>query len=341
MVQRARMLIIGLGMLAVLVGGGCTGGTPPSGSSTSPASPASPPASSASPTPSPTPSVATITATSEINDRTVDLTISSPAVGKDVQVRLLLPEDFSAETAATYPVLYLLHGCCDTYESWDRSTDVASLSEKLPMIVAMPAAGDVGFYSDWLEGPKWETFHTVELPGLLATEYRASDRAAVAGVSMGGLGALTYAARHPEQFAAVASFSGIAHTLLSPSESAGYQNLVQEYGEDPLKLWGDPKTNEAVWREHNPYDLAEKLKGRPVFISCGNGKRGPLDTAETEPDPIERSLLKENEALADRLEDLKVDVTVRFYGNGVHDWPYWDRELARAWPMLTKAMGIG
>lgn len=255
-------------------------------------------------------------------------------------MRLLLPSDFETKPDATYPVLYMLHGCCDTYDSWDRSTEIADLSEDEPMIVAMPAGGDVGFYSDWLEGPKWETFHTVELPGLLAAEYRASERAAVAGLSMGGLGALGYAARHSDQFAAVASFSGIVHTLLSPSESARWQDLVQTFGEDPLKLWGDPTKNEAVWREHNPYDLAEKLKGRPVYLSCGNGKPGPLDTEETEPDSTEKALLKENEAFADRLEELEVDATVRFYGDGVHDWPYWERELKRAWPMLTKALGI-
>jgi S-formylglutathione hydrolase FrmB len=157
---------------------------------------------------------------------------------------------------------------------------------------------------------------------------------------MGGLGALAYAARHPDQFAAVASFSGVVHTRLSPATSARYLDMVQSYGEDPLKLWGDPDENEDVWREHNPYDLAEKLKGRPVFISCGNGKPGPLDTAETEPDSIERSLIKENEALADQLKEVGVDAEVRLYGNGTHDWPYWDRELRRAWPMLTKALGI-
>jgi diacylglycerol O-acyltransferase / trehalose O-mycolyltransferase len=340
MVQRGRTLIIGLGMLAVLLGSGCTGGTPPAGSTASPTPPSSPPVSSASPTPSPTPSGVSITGTSEVDSRTVDLTILSPAVGKEVKVRLLLPADFSADTEATYPVLYLLHGCCDTYESWDRSTRIGSRTKKLPMIVAMPEGGDVGFYSDWQEGPKWETFHTVELPGLLAAEYRASDRAAVAGLSMGGLGALAYAARHPDQFGAVASFSGIVHTRLSPATSAGYLDLVQSYGGEPLKLWGDPEDNEDVWREHNPYDLAEKLKGRPVFISCGNGKPGPLDTAETGPDSIERNLLKENEALADQFKEVGVDAEVRLYGDGVHDWPYWDRELGKAWPMLTKALGV-
>ena len=336
MVKRTRMLIISLGLLVMLLGAGCTGGPPSSGSSPSPTPPSSPPVSSASPTPS----AATITATSEVDDRTIDLTISSPAVGKEVKVRLLLPADFAAEPEEIYPVLYLLHGCCDTYESWDRSTEIASRTEKLPMIVAMPEAGDVGFYSDWREGPKWETFHTVELPGLLAAEYRTSDRAAVAGLSMGGLGALAYAARHPDQYAAVASFSGVVHTLLSPATSARYLNRVQEFGGDPLKLWGDPEDNVDVWREHNPYHLASKLKGRPVFISCGNGKPGPLDTAETGPDSDERNLLKENEALADELKKVGVDATVRLYGDGVHDWPYWERELGKAWPMLTKALGV-
>ena len=118
MVQRARMLIFGAASVVTLVVSGCSGATtPPSGPSTSAASPASP----VSPTPSPTPSVARITATTEVKARTVDLTIDSPAVGQEVKVRLMLPADFETKPDATYPVLYLLHGCCDTYESWDIS----------------------------------------------------------------------------------------------------------------------------------------------------------------------------------------------------------------------------
>jgi diacylglycerol O-acyltransferase/trehalose O-mycolyltransferase len=61
-------------------------------------------------------------------------------------------------------VLYLLHGCCDSYVSWNRSTDIAQLSKDSDVIVAMPDGGSVGFYSDWRAGPRWETFHTTELP---------------------------------------------------------------------------------------------------------------------------------------------------------------------------------
>ena len=68
----------------------------------------------------------------------------------------------------------------------------------------MPEAGQVGFYSDWRArsgGPsRWETFHLTELRQLLERDWRAGNRRVVAGLSMGGLGAMAYAARHPGMF---------------------------------------------------------------------------------------------------------------------------------------------
>src|SRR5437764_1451126 len=84
---------------------------------------------------------------------------------------------------------------------------------------------------------------------------RAGAPRAVAGVSMGGLGALSYAARHRGMFAAAASFSGIVDTRLSPRESSAYQGLVRSQGGDPDLLWGDPAREAALWSAHNPYDL--------------------------------------------------------------------------------------
>ena len=102
-----------------------------------------------------------------------------------------------------WPVLLLLHGCCDGYLSWTRSTDIEKLTAATPVLIVLPDAGSVGFYSDWQSGgPKWETFHLIELMRILAETYRASDVRAVAGLSMGGLGALVYSARHPGMFRA-------------------------------------------------------------------------------------------------------------------------------------------
>jgi hypothetical protein len=154
----------------------------------------------------------------------------------------------------------------------------------------MPDGGTVGFCSDWLSGPGWETFHTQELPALLATAYRASGRAVIGGVSMGGLGALDYAAGIPGMFTVAASFSGVVHTQLSPEVTQDYLGLIQSRGEDPLGLWGDPNSDVDVWRAHNPYDLAPRLKNVQLFISAGNGQPGPLDDPHTAPDPIEISI---------------------------------------------------
>jgi S-formylglutathione hydrolase FrmB len=283
---------------------------------------------------------ASIAATLPLDDRARDITVDSPAMGRRVQVRLLLPARFDAEPGRRWPVLYLLHGCCDSYQSWTGFTDVERLTAGLGVIVAMPEGGAAGFYSDWRAGPRWETFHTVELPELLATSYRTSDRSAIAGVSMGGLGALSYAARHPGEYAAAASFSGIVDTRRSDETSRGYLDLVRSQGEDPTALWGDPDTDAEVWAEHNPYDLAPQLAGIPLFISAGDGQPGPLDSGQAGADTIEPAIRAENAAFAQRLVELGIDAQVDLYGPGTHNWVYWQRELDRALPLLTRALGV-
>ena len=296
---------------------------------------------STSPSQSSSPSLpARIGSTHHVADRTEDLTISSPAVGDEVKVRLLLPASYKTDKARRWPVLYLLHGCCDSYVSWSRSTDIAQLTKDSDVLVAMPAGGPVGFYSDWRAGPRWEIFHTNELPRLLAQHYRANTVAAVAGVSMGGLGALDYAARHPGMFTVAASFSGIVHTRLSSDESQGYLGLVQSQGEDPQALWGDPDADLETWKQHNPYDLAPQLNGVRLFISAGNGDPGPLDSADASPDSIESGLAAENQAFADRVRELRLDAHIDLYGPGTHNWNYWQRELHRAWPLISNGLGL-
>ena len=283
---------------------------------------------------------ARIVATKRLTKREVDLTVESPAVGGQVKVRLLLPAHYQTKKNQRWPVLYLFHGCCDSYISWTRSTDIEQLTEHLDVLVAMPDAGDVGFYSDWQSGPRWETFHTIELPMLLAQNYGAGTVAAVAGLSMGGLGALDYAARHPGMFTVAASFSGIVHTRLSSDESQGYLGLIQSEGQDPLALWGDPDGHVDIWKQHNPYDLTPQLEGVRLFISAGNGQPGPLDKAGTSEDSIETQIGAENRAFAERVQQLGLNATIDLYGPGTHNWVYFQRELHRAWPMISDGLGL-
>jgi S-formylglutathione hydrolase FrmB len=284
---------------------------------------------------------ASVVATQSPGARLRDLTIDSPAVGRSVQVRLQLPVAFDAEPDRQWPVLWLLHGCCDTYDSWTRSTGIEDMPELADVLVVMPEAGPVGFYSDWFSGgADWEAFHTAELPVLLRSQWRAADDQAIAGLSMGGLGAMSYAARHPGMFQAAASYSGDLHTGY-PGRAQDIQDLLAAFGEDPKALWGDPQRQADVWAAHNPYDLAPKLEGIALFVSTGNGELGPFDGPATAAlaQSIERDLALESEEFVNRLEELDIPVVYDAYGPGTHSWPYWERAFKASLPTLLASFG--
>jgi S-formylglutathione hydrolase FrmB len=265
-----------------------------------------------------------------LDDRTIDLTIESPAVGY-AQVRLLLPTGFESDQTREWPSLYLLQGCCDDYTSWTRETDVKDLTAPTDLLVVMPAAGGGGWYTDWWnEGhdglPMWETFHTQELPQLLERNYRANDERVAAGLSMGGYGALAYAERHPDMFEAAASFSGVPD-ILSDFDT----------GSDPV--FGGPDKTKDDWVSHDVVSQAAALKGLPLFISYGDGHPGPLDATGTIFDDQEAWIKTGNDTLVAKLQELGIPATVEAYGPGTHSWPYWQQELHHALPMLLEALG--
>lgn len=280
-----------------------------------------------------------------LGERLVELTVRSPAVGEDVGVRVLVPRNWERAPRREWPTLYLLHGCCDGdtgFRSWTNNTDVEELTERTNMLVVMPEAGPTGFYSDWVEGPAWETFHLTELRRLMEKRYRSGDDRVVAGLSMGGFGALSYAARHPGFFKAAASFSGVVHpTYRGPVSTDLVQGLLRSFGHDPNALWGDPVTDARTWAAHNPYDLAKRLRGTPVYLSAGNGQPGPLDPPDAQPDALEQLLGEQSAALAKRLRDLRVPLWTDFYGPGRHAWPYWERALHDSFPLLRHALARG
>lgn len=277
-----------------------------------------------------------------LSDRLLELTVHSDAVGRDVGVRLLLPPGWQRSPHRTWPTVYLLHGCCDGdtgYRSWTNNTDAEALTARAGVLVVMPEAGPAGFYSDWRAGPAWETFHLTELRRLLEREYRSGHRRAVAGLSMGGFGALSYAARHPGMFRAAASYSGVVHTTFqSPAGETLVANIVRGAGEDPDALWGAPAEHPEVWAAHNPFDLARRLRGIPVYLSAGDGRPGPLDPPGAQPDPLEEFLGAQSVALAAELRAAHVRVRTDFYGPGRHAWPYWERALHRSFPLLVRAI---
>lgn len=278
----------------------------------------------------------------------------SHALGGVAPVRLLPPPDFARRPRARWPVLYLLHGANDSYVSWTRSTDVEALTARTDLLVAMPEAGMAGFYSNWWNYgrgvvPGWETFHLRELPEVLNRGLRAGSRRAVAGLSMGGFGALSYAGRHPGMFRAAASFSGILETTyphaapLAPTIPDLILGILSSAGYDPLRLWGDPTRQAEIWAAHNPYDLLPRLRGVRLFVAAGNGYPGPLDPPGTPRNSlgalIERGLYPTSLASVAKASRLGIHVATHFYGNGTHDWPYWRRDPHHAFPLLARSIG--
>src|SRR5438105_6574707 len=145
--------------------------------------------------------------TSTTSGRVTTYTFASNAVGA-VKVDVLTPLGYDASGAMRYPVLYLLHGHGGSYDDWVAKGDV--MSTVTSTIVVMPDGGYDGWYSDWygtdLDGhtrnppAAWETFHIGELvPWVDATYPTIADRSgrAIAGLSMGGFGAMRHAARQP------------------------------------------------------------------------------------------------------------------------------------------------
>jgi diacylglycerol O-acyltransferase / trehalose O-mycolyltransferase len=322
---RARTTVLLAAVIAA--SGACTSTRPPQ--ATQPANPS-----------------ARVVATRTPGPRMRDLTIDSPALGHTATVRLLLPNHYTTQPNRRWPVLWLLHGCCDTYQSWTRSTDVEQQATLADVLVVMPDGGKAGHYSDWYhpgrDGPdRWETFHLTELRQLLERDWHASDHRAIAGLSMGGLGAMAYAARNPGMFRAAASYSGNLHTrYLGPpaSGSEAPRGILSDYNEDPNALWGDPQQQADVWAAHNPYDLAPKLRGTRLFVSYGDGQPGPHDT-DPDAQGIEQYLYPQNTAFVKRLHQLGIPVTVDAYSPGTHEWRYWQRELHRSLPLLLAGLG--
>ncbi|MFB9239954.1 alpha/beta hydrolase [Plantactinospora siamensis] len=282
-----------------------------------------------------------VTQETVVGQRLVDLTISSPALGTTANVRLLTPDGWDRRGRGDHwPVLFLLHGCCDSYVSWTRSTDVASIPQLRNVLVVMPEAGAAGWYSNWWNGgrggvPAWETFHLGEVRQILERGYGAGTRRAVAGLSMGGFGAMSYAARHPGMFRAAASYSGVVHPL---RDAAFWLPFFGFTGLDPNDLWGDPVAQRNIWRAHDPYYLAGRLRHTDLFVASGDGTAGPFDEPGRT-DSLEALIYQENLDFVAQLRERGVRVRTDFYGPGTHSWPYWQRELHRSLPMLLHAIG--
>ena len=137
------------------------------------------------------------------------------AIGWNPGVNVLLPDDYRT-SGRTYPVLYMFHGGNEDFRQFDF-LGIRDLTAGKPIIVVMPDGGHAGWYSNPVTsfvGPRnWETFHIAQLLPWIEANFRTYaeyDGRAVSGFSMGGFGALKYAAKYYGHFASVSTHSGPA-----------------------------------------------------------------------------------------------------------------------------------
>jgi S-formylglutathione hydrolase FrmB len=289
----------------------------------------------------------TVTRHEQLTPRLQEYGFTTAALSDETNVRILLPADYAAHPKRRYPVLYLLHGCCDVdvpgSRAWTTHGEAEKATEGLGLIVVMPDGGRGGFYSDWYNNglggtPMWETYHLDQLLPWVQANFRTRARRegrVIAGLSMGGFGAMKYAAEHPDWFVAAATFSGAVDTNQIASEVDALSALD---GGVPGSVWGTRQTEEVRWRTNNPWDLAENLRGLNLTLRTGNGEPGPYDDPNSGTDPLESSVHDQTVALHDKLESLTIPSTFEDYGPGHHAWPYWARDLVKTLPTFMATL---
>jgi S-formylglutathione hydrolase FrmB len=274
----------------------------------------------------------------------VAIPVSGDLIVPENRVRVLLPDDY-ASTTERYPVLYLLHGAGDTYTTWTQNTDVDAFTASLDLIVVMPDSGrnaNAGWYADWVDDSRdWESFHIDVMIPFIDSAYRTiPEQRAVAGLSMGGYGAMYYAAAHPEMFDAAASFSGAVDiTYGAPASGVVFSAFHDMFGTPNDKVWGNQVTAFDNWQAHNPTALAARLDGLTVLIASGNGLPGGKydDPGNPGGHALENGVFQMNLSFVRALTLAGVEHTTNFYGSGHHAWPYWQDALHWAVPQIVSS----
>lgn len=290
----------------------------------------------------------TVTRRAQLGPRLVELGFTTPALPEETNVRVLLPDGYDAQPDRRWPVLYLLHGCCDYdvdgSQAWTTHGEVEAATKGLPLIVVMPAGGKGGMYSDWQSAgtrgrPQWETYHLDQLMPWVDANFRtraSRTGRAIAGLSMGGFGAMKYASTYPDRFVFAASFSGIPDS--NTDDGRTHAALPGLDGGTPASVWGPRATSELRWRSQNPWDLAENLAPLRIELRTGNGQRGPLDEGFGPPsDGVEATARRNTVSFHERLGALGIGHLFDDYGPGTHSWPYWARDLRASLPSIADA----
>src|SRR3954451_363653 len=196
------------------------------------------------------------------------------AIGWNPGVNVLLPDDYRT-SGRTYPVLYMFHGGNEDFRQFDF-LGIRDLTAGKPIIVVMPDGGQAGWYSNPVGsfvGPRnWETFHIAQLIPWIDANFRTYaeyDGRAVSGFSMGGFGALKYAAKYYGHFASVSAHSGPASLRRDAGLVAHWANQSSKIDLNGGTIYGEPLWDQGRVTADNPVERLPSYDNKRIFLVCG------------------------------------------------------------------------
>ncbi|WCB96945.1 hypothetical protein DSM104299_05715 [Baekduia alba] len=247
--------------------------------------------------------------------------------------RVVVPDGYSSKKCA--PVLYLLHGTGSELHpaptEWFVQGDIEHAN--VPAIVVVPGGGPMWWIDQWsntARAPGWESWFLNEVMPAVSKRYNICPQRsahAIAGLSMGGYGALYLASQRPGYFGSAASFSGVIS--LHRPEWTGYDRFNQ--------LWGPAYAFYAL--AHDPVALVKNLRNTRVLVEAGDGTtigNEPLDG----PKRLEElEFTGMSEDFVAHARKAGVAVTYQKHG-GIHTWPNWKLDLKNmlAWKPFKKVV---
>lgn len=252
----------------------------------------------------------------------------SELIGSVLPYNVLLPVGY-ATSNQRYPVLYLLHGLFGRYDDWISRTNLAEYAAAYDLIVVTPEGHD-GWYTDsaGVATDKYESYFVKELVADVDARFRTiKDRRArgVAGLSMGGYGALKYGLKHPELFAFAGSISGALDPALRTDEHPGFAWEILRPSINSVFGSRDSQTRKTNDLHQIARNLtASQIPSLPfIYLDCG----------------LEDGFLSTNREFADILLAQKIPHQYRQLPGG-HNWAYWDQQVREVLRLYSQQMRV-
>ena len=262
------------------------------------------------------------------------LSIHSQVLGQQIPYCVLLPPSYDHEDTRRYPVLYFLHGLGDNEQmfvrsgGWSMTEDLWEQGRMGEYLVVTPA-GDASFYINSRDGRhRYQDFFLNEFLPYIEHRYRIRaerNSRGIAGISMGGYGALRFAFLHPELFRSVSAQSPAlidklpAFTMRDAQDTVRLRMLGEVFGEPP---------DQAFWDRNNPLTLAKTadIKGMKIYLDCGSEDDYGFNVG--------------TEALHKILVSRKIPHEFHIYPGG-HNWAFFAEHLPAVLEFQARAIGAG